>query len=79
MPSYDWSGDPLAFYTYFAPTGKAALFDPLGGGAESRPYECPAVERALAHARDAQDRQFLESLSQHYRAATADCRPWVET
>jgi hypothetical protein len=72
MPSYDWSRIPLAFYTYFRSDRQGALFHPLGGGAEWRPYECPAVERALAHARDAQDRQFLEFLSQHYCAATAN-------
>ena len=72
MPSYDWSRIPLAFYTYFRSDRQGALFHPVGGGAEWRPYECPAVERALAHARDAQDRQFLEFLSQHYCAATAN-------
>jgi len=36
---------------------------PVGGA-----FECPAVERALAHARDAQDRQFLEFLPRNYRA-----------
>jgi hypothetical protein len=68
MPSYDWSRVPLAFYTYFRSGRQGALFHPLGGGAEWRPYECPAVERALGHARDAQDRQFLEFLAQHYCA-----------
>ena len=66
MPSYDWSRVPLAFYTYFRANRQGALFHPLGGGAEWRPYECPAVGRALAHARDAEDRQFLEFLTQHY-------------
>jgi hypothetical protein len=66
MPSYDWSRVPLAFYTYFRSDRQGALFHPLGGGAEWRPYECPAVGRALDHARDAQDRQFLEFLARHY-------------
>jgi hypothetical protein len=66
MPSYDWSRVPLAFYTYFRSDRQGALFHPLGGGAEWRPFECPAVERALAHARDAQDRQFLEFIARNY-------------
>jgi hypothetical protein len=72
MPSYDWSRIPLAFYTYFRSDRQGALFHPLGGGAEWRPFECPAVERALAQARDAQDRQFLEFLARHYCAGNAD-------
>ena len=68
MPSYDWSRIPLAFYTYFRSDRQGALFHPLGGGADWRPYECPAVERASAQARDAQDRQFLQFLAQHYCA-----------
>ena len=68
MPSYDWSRVPLAFYTYFRSGRQGVLFHPLGGGAEWRPFECPAVERALAHARDAQDRQFLEFLARNYCA-----------
>jgi hypothetical protein len=66
LPSYDWSRIPLAFYTYFRSDRQGALFHPLGGGAEWRPFECPAVERALAHARDAPDRQFLEFLARNY-------------
>jgi len=68
MPSYDWSRIPLAFYTYFRFDRQGALFHPLGGGAEWRPFECPAVERAHAHARDAKDRQFLEFLARNYCA-----------
>ena len=68
MPSYDWSRLPLAFYSYFRSDRQGALFHPLGGGAEWRPFECLAVERAHAHARDAQDRQFLEFLARHYCA-----------
>lgn len=70
MPSYDWSRVPLAFYTYFRSNRQGALFHPLGGGAEWRPFECPAVERAHAHARDAQDRQFLELVTRHYCAGS---------
>ena len=57
-----------AFYTYFRSDRQGVLFHPLGGGAEWRPFECPAVERALAQARDAQDRQFLEFLARNYCA-----------
>jgi hypothetical protein len=66
MPSYDWFRIPLAFHTYFRSDRQGALFHPVGDGAEWRPFECPAVERALSHARDAQDRQFLEFLAAHY-------------
>ena len=66
MPSYDWSRIPLAFYTYFRSDRQGALFHPLGGGAEWRPFACPAVERAHAQARDARDRQFLELVARHY-------------
>ena len=59
IPSYDWSRIPLAFYTYFRSDRRGALFHPLGSGAEWRPFECPAVESALAQARDAPDRRFF--------------------
>jgi hypothetical protein len=68
MPSYDWSRIPLAFYTYFRSDRQGVLFHAVGDGARWRPYECPAVERALSQARDAQDRQFLEFLARHYCA-----------
>lgn len=70
MPSYDWSRIPLAFYTYFRSGRQGALFHPLGSGADWRPFECPTVERALSHARDAPDRQFLEFLARNYCAGS---------
>ena len=49
--------------------GDGAGHDRRGGrGPVGGAFECPAVERALAHARDAQDRQFLEFLARNYRA-----------
>ena len=43
--------------------GDGAGHDRSGGrGPVGGAFECPAVERAFAHARDAQDRQFLEFL-----------------
>lgn len=68
MPSYDFSRVPLAFYSYFRSDRHGVLFHPLGGGADWRPYECHAVARALDHARDAQDRMFLELVSRQYCA-----------
>jgi hypothetical protein len=68
MPTYDWSRVPLAFYSYFRSDRQSVVFHPLGDGAEWRPYECSAVGRALDHARDAQDGQFLEFLARHYCA-----------
>lgn len=68
MPSYDFSRVPLAFYSYFRSDRRGVLFHPLGGGAEWRPYECHAVGRALDHARDAQDRMFLELVARQYCA-----------
>ena len=49
--------------------GDGAGHDRRGGrGPVGGAFECPAVERALAHARDAQDRQFLEFLARNYCA-----------
>ena len=69
MPIYDFSRVPLAFYTYFRSDRRGVLFHPLGGGAEWRPYTCPAVRRARDHARDPQDRMFLEFVGRHYCAS----------
>jgi hypothetical protein len=66
MPIYDFSRVPLAFYSYFRSDRHSVLFHPLGGGADWRPFRCPAISRALEHARDAPDRMFLEVLAQHY-------------
>jgi hypothetical protein len=60
-----WSDAELTGLAYRLPSTltvrrQGALFHPLGGGAGDRTGA--AVERALAHARDAQDRQFLNSL-----------------
>ena len=66
MPIYDFSRVPLAFYSYFRSDRHGVLFHPLGGGADWRPFRCPAISRALDHARDTQDRMFLEFVSQHY-------------
>src|SRR5580700_5986099 len=41
---------------------------PGGGGADWLPFDCPAVAEALDHARDAQDRMFLNFLAQNYCA-----------
>jgi hypothetical protein len=66
MPVYDFSRIPLAFYSYFRSDRQSILFRPLGGGAEWQPYECPAVGRALDHARDRQDRMLLDFLARYY-------------
>lgn len=66
MPVYDFSRVPLAFYSYFRSDRQSVVFHPLGGGAEWQPFRCPAVERALDHARDPQDRMFLEFLGRYY-------------
>lgn len=68
MPSYDFSRIPLAFYSYFRSDRRSVLFHPLGGGADWRPYECHAVARALDHARDTEDRMFLELVARQYCA-----------
>lgn len=66
MPIYDFSRVPLAFYSFFRSDRHSVLFHPLGGGAEWKPYRCPAVSRALDHARDAKDRMFLEFIARDY-------------
>jgi len=66
MPVYDFSRVPLAFYSYFRSDRKSVLFHPLGGGADWRPFRCPAIGRALDHAHDAPDRMFLAFVGQHY-------------
>jgi hypothetical protein len=66
MPIYDFSRVPLAFYSYFRSHRQGVLFHPLGGGAEWRPFQCRAIDRTLDRARDAQDRMFLEFITQNY-------------
>jgi hypothetical protein len=66
MPTYDWSRVPLAFYSYFRSDRRSVLFHPLSQDTVWRPYQCPAVGRALDDARDPQDRQFLEFLARYY-------------
>lgn len=66
MPIYDFSRVPLAFYSFFRSDRHSVLFHPLGGGANWRPFRCPAISRALEHARDAPDRMFLEFVGQQY-------------
>lgn len=65
-PIYDFSRVPLAFYSYSRSDRHGVLFHPLGGGADWRPFRCPAINRALDHARDAPDRMFLAFVGQHY-------------
>jgi len=66
MPVYDFSRVPLAFYSYFRSDRHSVLFHPLGGGADWRPFRCPAISQALDHAHDAPDRMFLAFVGQHY-------------
>ena len=68
MPAYDWFRMTLAFYTYFRSDRQSVLFHPMGDGGNWDPFPCPPIAEALDHARDTQDRMFLNFLAQHYCA-----------
>jgi hypothetical protein len=66
VPTYDWYEVTLAFYSFFRSGRQSVLFHPLGGPKAWLPFECPAVARALAGARDDKDRVFLDFLAARY-------------
>jgi hypothetical protein len=68
MPTYDRYRVTLAFYSFFRSDRQSVLFHPVGGGADWLPFNCAPVAEALDHARDAQDRMFLNFLAQYYCA-----------
>jgi hypothetical protein len=59
---YRWS---LAFYSYFRSDRAGSLYHRLPAN-EWVPFECPAVSRALAGARDDLDRRFIAFLGERY-------------
>jgi hypothetical protein len=65
LPDYQRYYQALAFYSFFRSDGHAVLFHRIPPR-QWVPFECPPVERALAHTRDALDRQFLAFLSENY-------------
>jgi hypothetical protein len=68
MPNYDRFRVTLAFYSYFRSDRQSVLYHPSEKDAEWLPFECPAVGRAIDHARDARDRQFLTLIARNYCA-----------
>jgi hypothetical protein len=62
VPTYDWYRITLAFISFFRSDRQTVLFHPTGRPGDWLPFECEAVQRALARARDAPDRTFLEFL-----------------
>jgi hypothetical protein len=65
LPDYQRYYQALAFYSFFRSDGHSVLFHRIPPR-QWIPFECPPVERALAHARDDLHRQFLAFLSEHY-------------
>ena len=64
-PNYQRYPHSLAFYSFFRSNRRSVLFHDV----PTRfwmPYECPALDRALARARDDLDRQFLTFLRENY-------------
>jgi hypothetical protein len=65
VPDYQQYQHSLAYYSFFRSDRRSVLFHRIPGR-YWLPLECPPVERALAHARDNLDRQFLTFLSENY-------------
>jgi hypothetical protein len=65
VPDYQQYQHSLAYYSFFRSGRRSVLFHRIPGR-YWLPFECPPVERALAHARDKLDRQFLAFLSENY-------------
>ena len=65
LPDYQRYYQALAFYSFFRSGGRSVLFHRIPPR-QWIPFECPPVERALAHARDDLHRQFLTFLSENY-------------
>jgi hypothetical protein len=65
MPDYQQYQHALAYYTFFRSNRRGVIFHRIPGG-YWLPYECPAVDRAIAGARDDLDRRFLVFLRDDY-------------
>jgi hypothetical protein len=65
MTDYQQYRHALAYYSFFRSDRRSVLFHQIPG-AYWLPYECPAVARATAAARDDLDRRFLKLLSDYY-------------
>jgi hypothetical protein len=65
LPDYQRYYQALAFYSFFRSDGHSVLFHRIPPR-QWIPFECPAVDRALARARDDLDRQFLSFLRANY-------------
>jgi hypothetical protein len=65
LPEYQEYYQALAFYTFFRSDRHSVLFR-LMSPRQWVPFECPAIDRALAGARDELDRQFLTFLRENY-------------
>jgi hypothetical protein len=69
VPIYDWYYRvTLAYHSFLASDRQSVLYHPLGQSGDWLPCERIAVRRALATARDAADRTFLEFLDANYCA-----------
>jgi hypothetical protein len=65
LPDYQRYYQALAFYSFFRSDRRSVLFHRISSR-QWVPFECPAVDRALAGARDDLDRQFLTFLRENY-------------
>ncbi len=65
VPDYDWYRITLAFHSFFTSDGRTILFHRLTTD-KWIPFECAAIERALAIAHDDTRRMFLRFLEEHY-------------
>lgn len=61
VPAYDWFLITLAYQTFFLSDREAVLYHRLPADFW-RPFECPAVRRALAQAHDEPDAQLLRFI-----------------
>jgi hypothetical protein len=68
LPDYQRYYQALAFYSFFRSDRRSVLFHRIPPR-QWMPFECPAVDRALAHGRDDLDRQFLTFLRENYCVA----------
>jgi hypothetical protein len=66
LPDYGSRRMTFAFYTFFRSDRRTVVYRPLGQRGEWIPFECPAVDRTLARARDDLDRQLLSFLRENY-------------
>lgn|SRR5690242_12879624 len=69
VPAYDWFYRvTLAYHSFLASDRQSILYHPLGRPGDWRLCSRAAVQRALAGARDAADRGFLDFLEANYCA-----------